>query len=171
MSNLPDSGTLADFGGVALANYANLPPSNPNTDVDNTKLANCFSDVSGIKLVVARVAVVATLASTSAGIVINHYFSNWLNVNNTLPITSRTSTGIFVFTFPTVVGDEYNVSVGINNNHTVNLQMSLSHGFIGTSFGFINTAITSPNQITVYTANTSGIQADFAGTKIFFTAR
>jgi hypothetical protein len=174
MCPLPDNDTIINLGGYGLTNYGNLPPSNTSTDIDNTKLGPALCDVAGMTQVLQRVAVTATLAATTGGMVLNNYYSVWYNATNTLPTMSRTSTGIFVFTFPTTVSDEYNNSFAINNNHTVNLKVPLSAGFTSsTTPGFINIAVTAANQITVYTFSTGAtpVAADFAGSTIYFTAR
>jgi hypothetical protein len=162
---LPNRSTIANFGGYGKLNNANLPPSNPTTDWDNTLLGACTSDVAALGQIAPRFWCRITLAATTGALVLNSWKAQWINVTSTTPVLARTTTGIYTITLPVNCSDEYDSSLGLTGNITINLSAA-SSSLEGSTFGFSN-ASASGNVITISTANTSGSAADLTGSVLF----
>jgi hypothetical protein len=165
----PDNSTITSYDAFAKVNDQNLPPTVPTVDWQNPLLAQGVSDIAAIGTSSPRFNCRITLAATTGALVLVYWDAVWANATSTIPTLSRTSTGLFTITTPSVVSDEYFASVGIINNHTVNLHKANAN-FEGTTFGFINCSA-SGNVITLNTANTSGSANDMVGVTVSITAR
>jgi len=164
---LPSRPTIETYDGQNKINGP-IYPANQTRDWNNPLLAACTSDVSAMAQTAPRFWARMTLATSTGGLVLNSWQSNWIIATPTLPVLSRTATGIFTIAVPGVVSDEYDASVGIENNITVNLSAARA-GLEGTAFGFCN-ASASGNIITINLANTSGSANDLAGSVLFVIA-
>lgn len=162
MPFLPDRDTGATYGALSKQDYQNNPPADPVTDWSNPLIAPAFCNVAGLTQTAQRVAVQMTTGTSDGYLILNSWAAVWGNITTTAPVLHRVSTGVFTITFPTVVSDEYNASIGIMNNHTVNLTMGW--GNIHDTAGFISVQ-PSANVITVKLTS-SGSPSDFAGDKI-----
>jgi hypothetical protein len=163
---LPASSTISNFDGDNKVNNQNIPPANQTLDWDNTKLGAAMSDVAGMDQTCPRVIVRMTLASTTGAMVLNSWRAVWQNVTSTAPVIARSTTGVYTITFPTMVSDEYDSSVGITNNIAVNLGYA-TIGIEGAEFYFATAAATSANVITVQTATSAGTSpADLTATVV-----
>lgn len=158
---LPNRDTASTYQALAKQNYLAVPPSDILTDWDNPSLAVGICNIAGITLVVSRVVVQMTLATTTGGLILNNWYAVWKNCTPTLPTLNRISQGIFTITLPAAVSDEYNASVGVVNNNAVNLQLGFGNL---ESPGSISSASVScsANIITIKTYNSSGLD-DFSG--------
>ena len=169
MCPLPDSDSGSTYGALGKVNYSQVPPANPLTDWSNPQLAPAITNVAGMTLVTPRVLVQFTLAATTGALVLNEWFAVWSNVTTTAPVLVRTGTGVFTVTLPTVVSDEYNASIGITNNHSVNLLMGWANLEAATAVYSASVSCVA-NVITIKTFNTSGAN-DFVGLVLDVFAR
>lgn len=117
---LPDKDSGSTYGALSKVDYQNLPPADPTTDWSNPLIAPAFCNIAGITQVIQRAVLTATLNPADGYIVLNSYASVWGNITTTAPVCHHVSTGIYTFTWPTVVSDEYNASFGFFNTHSVN---------------------------------------------------
>lgn len=165
---LPNRSTISTFDGDNKINNPNVPPANQATDWDNTKLAPAISDVAGMGLTAPRFWARLTLASTTGGLVLLNWQAVWGNVTTTTPVLARTGTGVFTITLPTVVSDEYDASLGLNNNITLSLNgaTAMMEGLVPC---FLN-AQASGNVITLGTWNSAGSANDLSGHTLFVVA-
>jgi hypothetical protein len=166
--SLPNRSTASTFDAINKINNANIPPAVQATDWDNTKLGPGVGDIAALGLTAPRFWARITLAATTGALVLNSWQAVWANVTVTTPILARTTTGIFTVTLPSVVSDEYDASLGITNNITVNLLGAVG-GLESTTFGFIN-ASASGNVINLHTANSGGSANDLVGSIIMVVA-
>jgi hypothetical protein len=158
---LPNRQTIETYDGQTKINGL-IPPSVQSTDWDNPSLATCTSDVAALGQTAPRFLCRIQLASTTGALVLTTWFAQWGNVTPQTPVLARTGTGVFTITLPTVVSDEYDASVGISDNITVNLfAASANLDNISGTFGFIN-AQASGNVISIACADTTGAANDFA---------
>ena len=159
----PNRSDAADYLGSTLykQNNQNLPPDNSQTDFDNTLTRYGYNNIAALMQTAPRIIFSVTLAASTASMTLNWWYGMWQNASpQPPPIPSRSSTGSYVFTLPTVVSNEVDASIGLVNNITINL--------IGASFT-PNSSSTfchcqgsaSGNLINLYTFNNSGSLADF----------
>lgn len=164
---LPSSSTIANFGGSGKIDNQSLPPANSSYDWSNPLLAACTSDVAGLGQTAPRVIVRLTLAATTGAMVLQSWRAVWQNVTTTAPVIARTSTGLYTVTLPTMCSDEYDSSVGVTGNITVNLGYA-EVDIEGANFYFAN-ASASGNVITINTATAAGTSpADLTNTVTVF---
>lgn len=163
---LPASSTIENFDGQNKVNNQGLPPANQSLDWNNPLLAAATSDVAALGQTGPRFWCRLTLAASTGSLVLLQWRSVWQNVTTTAPIPARTSTGLFTITLPNFVSDEYDASVGITNNISVNL--GAGHGNIeGSGLGKEVNVSASGNVITIYTGLSGSAAAnDLVGTTI-----
>ncbi len=158
---LPNRSTIATYNGAGKVNYALVPPANSvganNTDWDNPSLATCTSDVSALGQTACRFWARVQLATTTGGMSVLNWQSMWSNTPTSAPVPARTSSGLYTLTLPTLVSDEYDYSVGVSDNITVNL-LAAEGSLEGANFHFIS-ASASGNVITINTATAAGTSA------------
>lgn len=161
--SLPDRDSGSTYGALSKVNYQNLPPADPTTDWSNPLLAPGICNIAGLTQTAPRVCLTMTLAASDGYLVVNSWFAVWGNVTTTAPVLHRVSTGIFTITWPTVVSDEYDASLGIYNNHTVNLTKSWGNLQNSTTLHSVSCYPSLANQITVNLVNNSNALNDFVG--------
>ena len=164
---LPNKATISTYNGFGKIDSA-VGPTNPLTDWSNPALGGAVSDIAALGQTAPSFICRITLAASTSALTLNNWYAQWMNVTNTLPVLTRTSTGVFTVQLPSLVSSEYSASVGVTNNITVNL-FAASASLEGTTFGFIN-ASASGNLITIHTANSSASANDLVGTTIFCAA-
>ena len=166
---LPSRSTLSTFDGTGKINNYNVPPANPATDWSNPPLATGIGDVAALGQTTNIACFRLTLASTTGAMVLNNWWAVWANATPTTPVIARTGTGVFTITTVAVCSDEYDASVGVTNNITVNMAAAMG-GLEGTTPGFINCSA-SGNVVTINTFNSSGAANDLAGVTIYVTVK
>jgi hypothetical protein len=154
---LPDTDSFLSFGGPKI-NYS--APVNPNTDYDATLLNSAFCDVAEMTRVSTRFWVRFTGASTTGGLLLIDWDSNWKGSINTAPTLSRVGTGTYTITTQTVVTDEN------GGNHTVNFRRPQNVVFEGSVPYVGNVSLTSPNVLTLYTFNSVGTGVDISAVNV-----
>jgi hypothetical protein len=164
---LPNRSTASTFDAINKINDQNVPPAVQATDWDNTKLGPGVSDVAALGQTAPRAWIRFTTASSTGALVLVQWQAVWINATPTTPILTRTGTGVFTITFPTVVSDEYDASLGVTNQITLSLNGALV-GVEGATFYNVN-AQASGNIITVHTGS-SGSANDIAGTTLMVLA-
>lgn len=167
MCPMPKSSSIVAFDGRNKVDGL-IPPAIQNTDWSNPKLATAVSDVAGMGQTAPRFCGLLTLATTTGGLSMPTWRAVWQNVTSTAPVLSRTTTGVFTVTLPSVVSDEYDGSLGITNNIAVSL-FACSSSLTGTSAGLVN-ASASGSVITIHTFNTSGSANDLSGNQVLLVA-
>lgn len=157
----PKQSSGATYGALQKINYANLPPSNPQIAWDNTLLGPAVCDIAALGLTRFQAVLQVTLAATVGALVLNSWNAVWKNATPVAPVMAKLGTGIFTFTFPTIVSDEYSQSVG--NPAIYNVNFTGGCGNIeGTTFGFINVSAVN-NVITVNIGNSGGSANNLVG--------
>ena len=165
---LPSRSTISSYDGQNKVNSVGIPPAVQSTDWNNPLLAACTSDVAGMVQTAPRFWCRVVLAATTGGMSISNWEANWINATSTAPVPAHSSTGVFTITLPTTVSDEYDASVGLTNNVSVNL-IAASGSLEGSTAGFINCSA-SANVITINTFNSGGSANNMAGTTAFVIA-
>jgi hypothetical protein len=162
---LPNSSTITSVGASGKVNYQGNPPSDPSFDWDNTLLAPAICDIANASLTDIRLILQVTLAASTGAMVLNNWWAVWQNATPTTPIMARTTTGIFTFTMPVNVSDQYTQSIGLPSVIPVNLQAGIAG--IATASTFAHTGVVcSTNVVTLYTANATGSANDLVGTTV-----
>lgn len=162
---LPNSSTITSVGASGKVNYQNNPPSDPSFDWDNTLLGPAICDIANASLTDIRIILQVTLSTTTGGMVLNNWWSVWQNATPTTPILGRTTTGIFTFTMPTNVSDQYTQSIGNPSVIPLNLLAGVAGIATASTFGFCS-VVCSTNVVTLYTAGTNGSASDLNGTVV-----
>lgn len=165
---LPNRSTAANYDAPNKINDQNQPPANQPLDWDNTKLGQCTADVAAVGLTSPRIWLRCTLAASTGALVVQNWWAQWANVSETAPIPSRTSTGVFTFTLPTMVSNEYTASFGQTDNIPVALNAAKG-SLEGSTPGFVN-ASASGNVITVNTFGSGGSASDLVSSVLFLVA-
>jgi hypothetical protein len=159
---LPASSTISTYDGAGKVNDQSLPPANDQLDWSNPQLATGIGDVAGLTQTTPRIWVRLTLAASTGALVLNNWRAVWQNVSPTpVPILARTGTGVFTITLPTFVSDEYDQSIGVDNNIQVNLIAAVG-SIEGSTPGFINCQA-SGNVITLHAFSSAGSANDLVG--------
>jgi hypothetical protein len=166
--SLPDRSSASTFDAINKINNAQIPPSVQATDWDNPSLARAISDVAGLGQAAPRFWCRLTLAASTGALVLVDWEAVWGNATSTSPVVTRLNTGIFTVSVPSVVSDEYDKSINIADNITVNLS-GANANLEGTTAGFINSQA-SGNLITVHTFNVAGSANDLVGLTAFIVA-
>jgi hypothetical protein len=160
--SLPDKDAGSTYGALNKLDYQSLPPADPITDWSNPLIAPAFCNVAGATQTLPRAYLSATLNASDGYIVLNNFGAVWINITTTAPVCHHVSTGIFTFTWPTVVSDEYNASFGIYNNHTVNFTKGFGNLENPGELSSVHVSATA-NVITVKLFNHSNALSDFSG--------
>lgn len=160
--SLPDKDSGSTYGALSKVDYQNLPPADPTTDWSNPLIAPAFCNVAGMTQVIPRANLSITLNATDGYIVVNNWNAVWGNITTTAPVPHHVSTGVYTFTFPTVVSDEYNASLGLLNNHTVNFTKGFGNLENAGELHAVSVSA-SANVITVKLYNHSNALDNFAG--------
>ena len=155
---LPNRATGATYNCLGKVDYAQVPPANSvgvnNTDWSNPMLAGGISDIAALGQTACRFWARVQLATTTGGLSVLNWESMWSNTPTSAPVPSRTSSGLYTLTLPTLVSDEYDYSVGVSDNITVNL-LAAEGSLEGANFHFISVSA-SGNVITINTATAAG---------------
>lgn len=167
---LPQSSTISTYGAASVVNYQGLPPSDPTTTFNNTLIAPAFNDVANLTNTAPRLIVQLTLAATTGALVLGNWYSVWMNATPTVPILSRTTTGIFTITMPVNVSDQYTQSLGTPSVIPVNLTVPVGAVLSGTTPGFVNVSC-STNVITIDTFGSNGSASDLVGVVLTVSVR
>lgn len=167
---LPLSSNINTVGASGKVNYQGLPPSDLTTAWDNTTLAPAIADIANASLTDIRLILQVTLATSTGAMVLNNWWAVWQNATATTPILSRTTTGIFTFTMPVTVSDQYSQSIGNPSSIPVNLLAGVAGIATASTFGFCS-VVCSTNVVTLYTAGTNGSASDLNGTVVNILVR
>jgi len=155
---LPDRDSGSSYGALNKLNSQNLPPSNLQTDWDNTTLAPAICNIAGLTQVSPRFVCRVKLATSTGGMSILSWYSVWNGATGTNPVASRSSTGSYTITLPTTVSDEYNASFNVVGNHTVAL-LGATGASEGTTYCSLQCSAVG-NVITVNSFNSSNVLSD-----------
>lgn len=156
---LPDADSLSTYGGP-YANYG-IGPVDPTTDLDANLFNKVIANVAMMSRMVDRCEVAFVWNGSTA--TVSSWEAMWKGVTTTAPTVARSSTGLFVITWPSTVQDELLVS------HTTNLVSAF--GWAQGSTAFEVQAQASANTTTVYTFTGSGTLTDPTNATIRVRAR
>jgi hypothetical protein len=150
---------------VGKQNYQQIPPSNPATDFDSTLISPGFVDVSRMTLVCPKVFLQFSTGTSTGALDLLAYSSMWFNSDPGTPVLAYVSTGVYTFTFPTYVSQEYTQQA---NNVSQNIPVVLTGGVgsFATIAGMVAVNAGSANVITVSVFNSSGSAHDFTAAVI-----
>lgn len=158
---LPDRDSAASYGALGKVDYQGLPPADPTISWSNPLIAPAFANVAGATAVIPRAFLSVTLNPTDGYMTLLNWGAVWQNATGTPPLLHHVSTGVYTFTFPALVSDEYNQSIGIVNNHTLNFRNGW--GNIDNPGSLYSVSVSAlANVLTVSLYNGSGLN-DFSG--------
>lgn len=155
---LPEVDSIATYGGVFVDEAAVVDAT---TDQSATQANLIGMNVAGMTETACR-AWRSALGVTSGtpGDPSNAHGAVWGHDNSVKPTVSRTSTGIYVYTWPTSITDALGVT------HTVNIRRIVNAIVESTTLFHTRPVITSANVITVNVYNSSSGLNDPVGSPI-----
>jgi hypothetical protein len=151
---LPSIDDLDTYGGIKV-NYSD--PVDPETDLDATQ----FNSLSLSVAQGTRTAIRAWVQFTghaSTPTLVSHD-SVWGNAVSVQPTIATSGTNVYTITFPSTVDD------ALGDTHAINLRDAWAK-LAGTTAGFINAEISSPNVVTLRCKSTANADTFFAGATI-----
>jgi len=159
----PAIDALATYGG-ALANYA--PIVDPTTDRDADAANQAYASTAAMTHTATQAwARFVTSATTPTLAVTNSNDAAWGNSTPYQPAPTRSTTGIFLLTWPTTIIDE------LGATHTINFRWAeVSIEGAATMSGFARCVVTAPNVVRVHVFDTTFAAADLAGKTLLVKA-
>lgn len=160
---LPTSAGISNYGG-AKQDYA--PSEDPSTDELAADRNNLVDDVAGMTHTACRAwrcFVGGSGGSPADPADGNTHDAVWGNASSVKPTVTRSSTGVYVVTWPTSISD------ALGTSHTIAIRRVL-HVAIESATAFVGTAvITAANVITVHTfSSTTANDASGANITVYW---
>lgn len=161
----PDLSSIADYGVPAggFQDGEGIAVVDPTTDQSGAAASAAFCDVAQMTRTADRCWARFVAGASPALAATNPHEAMWGNSAGVAPVVAHIATGQWTVTWPATVTDQ------LGNSHNVNLRKARVT-VEGSTLGFAQCSVTSPNVVTVYGFSTAFAANDLTGITLLVEA-